>query len=110
MTNDKQEVARRLDTVVAETDGVVELYAARPMVAHLLRQALDANAPRIAVDGFGDAASVAVSIGVVGEAPALETARRVADEVRRELGEPDVRLTVRVSRIVATRPDEAEGA
>ncbi len=110
MMNDKHDIARRLDTLIAETDGVVEVYATRPMVSHLLRQALDANAPRVAVDGSADATSVAVSIGVVGGAPALETARRVADEVRRELRDPEARLTVRVSRIVANHPDDGEGA
>lgn len=107
--SDKQDAARRLDAVVAGTDGVVELYAARPMVSHLLRQALDTNAPRTAVDGSDDALSIAVSIGIDGERPAAETARRVADEVRRELADPEARLTIRVSRIVAHAP-EAEGA
>lgn len=107
MVSDKHEAARRLDAVVAETEGVVELYAARPMVSRLLRQGLDTNAPRVAVDGSSDATSVAVSIGVVGGSPAAETARRVADEVRRELGDPDARLVVRVSRIVASLPDAA---
>ena len=56
--SDLEPLARRVDDVLRAVDGVVDVYAARPLAARVLRTTLDADAPLSAVTENTDGLTV----------------------------------------------------
>lgn len=92
------EFARIVDAAAREVPGVTDLYYASALPGRLWKTTLGRGDTFSAIsrrDGIIDAV---VSIGVA-HGRADDVARGVAVRVRDALGEPDARVTVRVSRI-----------
>ncbi len=103
MSDDLQELARRLDNLVRGVPGVLTLFAADPVLLRSAKQvtARDETLPLIAVRASNESAEITVSVGVSNENQAPETAAMVAAVIRASLPWPDAVVRVRVSRISA---------
>jgi hypothetical protein len=90
-----------VDSAAAQTAGVEEVYAARPLATRLLGGLAGAPEVRSHLQHRADGVDVTVSIGVSGEGDSAEVAQRVADSVRAAAGGTRVEhVHVRVSRLV----------
>jgi hypothetical protein len=100
---DTGDLARRVDAVVRGVDGVVELYASRPIVPRLVQTAVDPDAALSSVSSRDASHAVVVSVGVVDSDGSDATALRIARAIRAELNDDAAEVTVRISRIVPSR-------
>lgn len=98
MSATNAEWAAVIDDAVRTVPGVEEMYFAAPLPARLWRVATAQDGAYATVSGQAGDRDVVVSIGLARER-ADDVARRVAERVRDVLGEPEARVTVRVSRI-----------
>ncbi len=95
-------LAPRLDLAVTATEGVREMYSARPVVARALEHVADVEGSLAAVDDAGGARSITVCIGVSRQDDTVAVASAVAAAVRGtdETAVPAT-VRVRVARLVA---------
>ncbi len=95
-------LAPRVDLAVTATEGVREMYSARPVVARALEHVVDADGSLAAVEDADGARSITVCIGVSTQDDTVAVASAVATAVRGtdETAVP-ARVRVRVARLVA---------
>lgn len=96
------ELAPRIDLAVTATEGVREMYSARPVVARAFEHVTDAEGSLAAVDEVDGARTVTVCIGVSTQDDTVAVASAVATAVRGtdETAVPAT-VRVRVARLVA---------
>ncbi|MBF4561597.1 hypothetical protein ITJ43_05550 [Microbacterium sp. VKM Ac-2870] len=92
------DVAKIADAAAREVPGVAELFYAAPLPTRLWRATIAPDGAYSVVSRHDDIVDISVSIGVAG-GRVDEVARAVANRVRAAVGDPAVRVTVRVSRI-----------
>ncbi|AUG30496.1 MULTISPECIES: hypothetical protein [Microbacterium] len=92
------DLAATVDAAARAVAGVAELYYAAPLPARLWWATVAPDGAYSVVVRRADAVEATVSIGVTGGRVA-EVSREVAARVRDAIGDPDARVTVRVSRI-----------
>lgn len=96
------ELAPRIDLAVTATEGVREMYSARPVVARALERMADVDGSLAAVDDVAGAREITVCVGVSTLDDAAAVARSVAEAVRGvEIDETPSHVRVRVARLVA---------
>ncbi|WZH35229.1 MAG: hypothetical protein PIR02_10605 [Microbacterium enclense] len=96
------ELAPRIDLAVTATEGVREMYSARPVVARAFERVADVEGSLAAVDEVDGAHAITVCIGVSTQDDSVAVASAVAAAVR-GTDEETVPATVRVrvARLVA---------
>lgn len=96
------ELAPRIDLAVTATEGVREMYSARPVVARAFEHVTDVEGSLAAVDEVDGARTVTVCIGVSTQDDTVAVASAVATAVRGtdETAVPAA-VRVRVARLVA---------
>jgi len=96
------ELAPRVDLAVTATEGVREMYSARPVIARALEHVADVEGSLAAVDDTDGARAITVCIGVSTQDDSVAVASAVAAAVRGtdEAAQPAT-VRVRVARLVA---------
>lgn len=95
-------LAPRIDLAVTATEGVREMYSARPLVARAVERAVDTEGSLAAVDDVDGARSITVCIGVSTQDDSVAVASAVAAAVRgTDEAATAATVRVRVGRLVA---------